>query len=143
MLLKTVTRFVSDYEYESTNESGNVVKMDMYPREEKKNQSPMELVLSAIAGCAAVDVVQMLKKKRKTVIDMVIESAGTRRTEAPKAFTDIKLNFILTSPDASEIDFYKVVKLAVDKYCSVSESLKGKVNIEYVCEVKPLIQEQL
>lgn len=134
--MKVVTRFVSDYEYEAVNESGNVVKMDMYPREDKKNQSPMELVLSAIAGCAAVDIIQMLKKKRKTVIDLVIESDGTRRTEAPKAFTNITLTFVLTSPDTSEIDFHKVVKLAVDKYCSVSESLKGTVDIQHLSQVK-------
>jgi putative redox protein len=143
MLLKTVTRFISDYEYESSNESGNVVKIDMYPREKKKHQSPMELVLSAIAGCAAVDVVQMLKKKRKTVVDLIIETEGNRRNEIPKAFTDITLKFILTSPDTTDVDFYKVVKLAVDKYCSVSESLKGKVNIKYLAEVNPVIQEQL
>jgi putative redox protein len=139
--MKNITRYISDYEYESVNESGNVVKIDMYPPDQKKHQSPMQLVLSAISSCAAVDLVQMLKKRRKTVVDMVIETTGNRRTEAPKAFTDITLNFILTSPDTTENELFKLVRLAVDKYCSVSESLKGTVKIDYKCEVRDLINE--
>jgi putative redox protein len=140
--MKNITRYISDFEYESVNESGNVVNIDMYPPEKKKYQSPTQLVLSAISSCAAIDLVQMLKKRRKTVVDLVIETIGNRRTEVPKAFTDITMNFILTSPDTSEPELFKLVKLAVDKYCSVSESLKGTVKIEYKCEVRDIIKEK-
>lgn len=136
MKTTTITKFISDFEFESINETGSIVKMDMYEKQFKKAHSPMELVLSAVAGCAAVDVVQMLKKKRKTVTDLTMESEGNRREDYPKAFTDITIKFLLTSPDTTEEELAKVVKLAVDKYCSVSASLKGSVDISYVSAVK-------
>lgn len=134
--MKIVTKFVSDYEFESTNEAGNVAKIDMYPKEDKKSFSPMEHLLSAVAACASVDAVQMLKKKRKTVDSFTIESEGTRRTDYPKAFTHITLRFILESPNTTQEEMEKVITLAVDKYCSVSASLSDKIDLKVESVVK-------
>ena len=117
------TKLVSDYVYESINEKGNAITIDMR-QEKKEGQSPMELVLSAISGCAAVDIVLMLKKKRKTIVSLEIETEGERRDEHPRSFTRIHSKYILTSPDTREEEFYKVSKLALEKYCSVASSLK-------------------
>lgn len=135
MKVKTVTRYLDDKEFEAVNESSNVVKIDMYPADQKKAQSPTQLVLSAVAACAAVDTVQILKKKRKTVNDLKIETEGIRKEDHPRAFTDITMRFILYSPDTTIEEFNKVVDLAVNKYCSVSASLKGSVNINHLVEV--------
>ncbi|MTI30520.1 OsmC family protein [Xanthovirga aplysinae] len=129
------TRFVDDYEFEAENESGNKVKIDMYPKEKKQAQSPMELLLSALGACSAVDLVQMLKKRKKTVTDLNITTEGVRRDEIPRSFTDISLTFTLTSPDATLEEFEKLTKLALEKYCSVEASLGG-VNINFKCEIK-------
>ena len=129
--METTTRFISDYEYESVNESGNKVQIDMYPREEKKNHSPTELLLSALSACASVDLVQMLKKRKKTVNALEVRAVGNRRTEAPKSFTDITLYFKLTSPDASLEEFEKLAHLAATEYCSVAGSLSSNINHEY------------
>jgi putative redox protein len=135
LTVKTKTRFIDDFEYEAVNESGNVVQIDMYPKENKKAQSPMELLLSAHAACAAVDLVQMLKKRRKTVQDLEITSAGQRKEDNPRAYTHISLHFKLTSPDAEQAELEKLTALAVDKYCSVGGTLGG-VAIEFSCEIE-------
>ena len=134
--MKTTTRYIDEYEYESVNEAGNSVKMDMYPAEQKQHQSPMEILLSAVGACAAVDMIGILKKKRKTVNDLVIESDGTRRNEFPKYFTNIDMKFILTSPDTSVEEFEKTVALTLEKYCSVSATLAGVAKIDFSCEVR-------
>jgi putative redox protein len=118
---------VSDELFEATNENGNTVMIDMRKVEEKESQSPTELLLSALAGCGAVDIVLMLKKRRKTVQGLTIETTGTRREEAPRYFTAIHCHFILDSPNASEDEFKKIAALALDKYCSVASSLKSSV----------------
>src|SRR6185295_20109214 len=100
--MKTVTRMIADEVYEAVNENGNKVMVDMRKVEERKSQSPTELLLSALAGCGAVDIVLMLKKRRKTVNGLVIETTGTRREEAPRYFTAIHCHYLLTSPDATE-----------------------------------------
>lgn len=125
--MKTITRMISDEVYEGVNENGNKVIVDTRKVEERQNQSPTELVLSALAGCGAVDIVLMLKKRKKAVKDLVIETTGTRREEAPRFFTAIHCHYILTSPDATEEEFHKIAQLALDKYCSVASSLKSKI----------------
>ncbi len=134
--MKIHTRYKSDYEWEATNESGNTLPIDMYEPENKKSFSPMQLVLTAVGACAAVDMVQILKKKRKTVNDLQIEAEGIRREEYPKRFTTINLRFTLFSPDTSVADFEKVVKLGVEKYCSVSASLAPDIEIISTAEVQ-------
>ncbi|QDH79651.1 OsmC family protein [Echinicola soli] len=123
----------ADYEYEAVNPQGNKVKIDMYDPEKKQHQSPMDLVLSAVASCASVDAVLMMKKKRKTVEDFKVETEGDRNDGIPAFYKSIHMKFILTSPDATADEFAKVVKLSVDKYCSVSASLSA--DITYSSEV--------
>ncbi len=53
--MKTITRMISDEIYEAVNENGNSVKIDMRKVEDRESQSPTELLLSALAGCSAVD----------------------------------------------------------------------------------------
>lgn len=125
--MKTVTRMITDEVFEAVNENGNRVRIDMRKVEDKQSQSPTELLLSAVAACGAVDIVLMLKKRKKTVNDLVIETSGIRREEAPRYFTSIHCHYILTSPDVQEEEFQKVAQLALDKYCSVASSLKSKV----------------
>ena len=127
-------RMKADMEYVSTNPQGNAVNIDMYDPEHKKAQSPMDMLLSALGGCASVDAVLMMKKKRKEVADFYVEVEGVRNDGVPAFFTDIELKFVLVSPDATEEEFAKVVALSVDKYCSVASSLKS--NITYSSSVK-------
>lgn len=132
----TTTKYISEFEYEATNPQGNKVQIDMYDDHKKKALSPTELLLSAAAACAAVDVVGMLKKKRKTVNGLQVIAEGLRREKHPRYFTDILLSFKLSSPDTSETDLAKVVALAVDKYCSVAATIRGVANLRYNSEVR-------
>ena len=136
MDINLTTRYRSDYEYEAENESGNRLNFDMYPAEQKKHFSPMQMVLAATGACAAVDIVQILKKKRKTIWDLEIRSSGTRREEIPKKFTHINLHFILYSPNTTAEEFEKVVRLGVDKYCSVSASIDPAIVIRHTVAIQ-------
>ncbi|PZX53841.1 putative redox protein [Algoriphagus ratkowskyi] len=129
-----IVRMKADHEYESVNPQGNVVQIDMYDPQDKKAQSPMDMLLSALGSCASVDAVLMMKKKRKTVTDFIVEVEGQRNEGVPAFYTDIHMKFILISPDAKEEEFEKVVALSVEKYCSVASSLKA--NITFSSEVR-------
>jgi putative redox protein len=118
---------IADREYVSANATGNEVHIDMYDGEEKKHQSPMELLLSALASCASVDAVLMMKKKRREIQEFKVEAEGDRNEGIPAFYKSIHLKFILTSPDATQKEFEKVIKLAVEKYCSVASSLKSEI----------------
>ena len=129
--MEIATTLLGDYEFEAVNPRGNKVHIDMREPDEKSGQSPTELLLSALSGCASVDLVQMLKKRRKTVNGLKVEANGTRRDEHPRAFTEIKLHFILDSPDATQEEFEKLGTLAATKYCSVAGTLNSDIHHEF------------
>ncbi len=132
--MKSTTRYISDYVYEGTNENGNKVLVDMRPALEKENQSPVELLLSALASCIAVEIIAVIKKKRKMLTDLVIETDATRKATNPKGLTDIHHKYTLTSPDVKEEELSKIIQLIIDGYCSVADSMKAKIT--YSIEVK-------
>lgn len=127
-----ITQYVSDYQYTSTNDKGNSAQIDM--REgDKMHFGPMEMVLSALSGCVAVEVALLIKKRRKQLVDMKIIGVGNRRAIPPKSYTDITLTFIVTSPDATLEELTKIATLSLEKYCSVADSLKAPISV--VCEI--------
>lgn len=123
-------RMKGDLEYESRNPQGNIVNMDMYDPQQKQAQSPMDLLLTALGGCASVDAVLMMKKKRREIIDFFVDVEGVRNDGVPAFYTTIELKFVLVSPNATEDEFAKVVALSVEKYCSVASSLKSKITFK-------------
>ena len=114
-----------DEEFTVVNETGNEVSIDMLPADQKQHQSPTQLLLSALSACAAVDIVSMVKKRRKTFVDLKGEATGERRDEHPRAFTKIHLKYIITSPDLTMEEAERIVDLAATKYCSVAASVSS------------------
>lgn len=127
--MKSITRMIEDEVYVSQNELGHEVRIDMRKPDLKESQSPVELLLSAVGACGAVDVTLMLKKRKKTIIEFITETEGARREEHPKSFTKVHCHYKVTSPDVTEEELYKVAKLSLEKYCSVADSLKAAVTL--------------
>ncbi|MEP2667965.1 MAG: OsmC family protein [Cyclobacteriaceae bacterium] len=127
--MKSTTRMIEDEVYVSKNEFGHEVQIDMRSSDLKKGQSPVELLLSAVGACGAVDITLMLKKRRKSIIEFITETEGERREEHPRSFTKMHCHYKVTSPDVTEDELYKVAKLSLEKYCSVADSLKAKVTL--------------
>lgn len=125
---------IEDEVYDASNEAGHIVRMDMREASQKKNQSPVELLLSSLAGCGAVDIVIMLKKRKKTINNFTIETIGVRRDETPRKFTDIHCKYIVTSPDVELDELEKFAKLSLEKYCSVAATLNSKIT--FTTEIK-------
>lgn len=121
------TTMLGDELYRATNEQNHAATIDMRPAGEKEGLSPTELLLSALAGCVGVDVVHMLKKRRKTITHFEIVTDGTRRDTPPRYFTHIHSLYRVTSPDVEPEELQKVTALAMEKYCSVGGSLKSEL----------------
>ncbi len=127
--------YQDDKEYTAVNESGNEVKIDMYAREEKQAMSPMELLLSGVISCAAVDISQMVKKRRKQLVDLKGVVTGTRTEEVPKKFTDIHIHYDIVSPDLTDAEAERIVSLATTKYCSVAATINESTVITHDFDV--------
>lgn len=132
--MKITTTMTADHLFESTNEAGNKVMIDMRKVTEKTGQSPVEILQSALAACAGVEVAAMMKKRKKTVDALRIEVTCTRNEVTPRWLKEIHCKYVLTSPDATADELAKVTRLAIEKYCSVASSLKGKIGFSVAVE---------
>lgn len=130
--MRVITNMLAPKEYESKNEYGNILNIDMYDSKDKDYFAPMETLLAALASCACVDLTEMIKKRRKDLIDLQVETLGERREEHPKAYKSIHMIFTATSNNLKEDEFLKLVELAAGKYCSVSGTLNIKATYEVV-----------
>jgi len=125
--MKIITRMLEDELYEASNLYGNKVSIDMRKSPAKKGQSPVELLLSSLAACGAIDIVIMLKKRKKTIQAFTIETEGVRREETPRSLISIHCKYVITSPDVTNEEAHKAAKLSLEKYCSVGASLKSEI----------------
>jgi putative redox protein len=102
---------------------------------EKTANSPMELVLIALCGCTASDVVGILRKKREPFSSLEVSAHGERAAGYPAVYTEIKLKYRVGGNVARKA-MEDAVKLSKEKYCSVSAMLektaKIAIEIEYV-----------
>jgi putative redox protein len=110
--------------------SGFPVAMD---GDRKAASSPMELVLIALCGCTAYDVVSILQKKREPLASLEVRAEAERAAEPPTVYTQIKLIYRVggkVSHKAAE----DAVRLSEEKYCSVAAMLNKTAKIAYDIE---------
>ena len=100
----------------------------------KSGMNPMDLVLSAVGGCAAIDIVEMIKKRKLEIESYRIELEGERFDGTPAYFTHIHAKHIFNVPGLSEKMANRFVDLGMNKYCSVASSLKADTSFEVVLE---------
>jgi putative redox protein len=106
--------------------SGHAIVMDTAT--EKTANTPMELVLIALCGCTASDVVGILRKKREPFTRLEVSARAERATGYPAVYTEISLVYRIAgkvSPKAVE----DAVRLSQEKYCSVSAMLETTAKI--------------
>lgn len=118
-------RFVADAS------SGHAMVLDA--GELKTANSPMELVLIALCGCTASDVVGILRKKREPFTSLEVVAQAERASEHPKVFTLIELVYRVHGKVTHKA-MEDAVRLSKEKYCSVSAMLEKTATIEAVIE---------
>lgn len=108
------------------NESGLKTFFDSHSKfgGEESAATPMEVILQALGGCTSMDVLSMLRKRRKTIDGFNVYIEGERAEEHPKVFTNVKIVYELISPDAKIEELDNVVNLSQEKYCGASEMFK-------------------
>lgn len=111
--------------------SGFVVDIDTKAPagEMSRGASPMELLLMGLAGCTAMDVVSILRKKRQNVTGFQIRVHGERVEDHPRVFTDFELEYIVKGIDIDPLAVQRSIELSVEHYCSVHAMLEKAATI--------------
>lgn len=85
---------------------------------------PMQLLLLSVGGCAAVDVLIILKKQRQKVVDLMIDLDATRFQTPPPALWE-KAHLVFTVFGRVQLKkAEKAVAMSMEKYCSAAETLR-------------------
>ena len=100
---------------------------------EKTANTPMELVLIALCGCTASDVVGILRKKREPFTTLEVSAEGERAESYPAVYTEIKLKYRVGGR-VSRKAMEDAVRLSKEKYCSVSAMLAKTAKIKFEIE---------
>jgi len=96
---------------------------------------PSDLLLLALASCTAVDVVDILKKKRTPVSLLEISAEGEQDEDPPWTFRKIHLHFKVDGLNLTEQAVAQVVQLAEEKYCSVASTIRATAQITISVEI--------
>lgn len=111
--------------FEGTAGSGFSVRLDTVAEQGGGTGfSPMELLLVGLAGCTAMDVISILKKKRQDVGGFEVRAHGLRADDHPQSFTDITLEFVVHGHNIDPKAVERSIELSRDKYCSVMGTLR-------------------
>jgi putative redox protein len=109
-------------------EAGSHHAIVMDTATEKTAGTPMELVLIALCGCTASDVVAILRKKREPFTRLEVTASGERASGYPAVYTEINLLYRIAGK-VSRKAVEDAVRLSKEKYCSVSAMLEKTAKI--------------
>lgn len=96
---------------------------------------PSEMLLVALASCTAVDVVEILEKKRVGLRKVEIEVSAEQDPEPPWAFKKIHLKYLLDGDRLDQKSAEQAVRLSEEKYCSVAATVRGVAQISWEIEL--------
>ena len=78
---------------------------------------PMEMIALGLAGCIAMDVISILRKKRQDVTRFEVKVDAPRSPEYPKVFTGAVITYIISGKDIDETAVLRSIELTATKYC--------------------------
>lgn len=102
----------------------------------KAGQSPPEALLSALASCVSVDVVSILAKQRTPVESLEIDVVGERVDTTPRRYKRITLNFRIGGNGIEKDQALRAIELSATKYCSVRDSLRSDIVVDWTVELQ-------
>ena len=120
---KTTTHWKGGMLFESDNPSGKSVSMDnvVEGQTERFGLSPKAMMLSSLAGCSGVDIVEILEKMKVLDYKFSIDVEAQLTDEHPKYYHKVHVDFHFYGQELNPNKINKAVALSVDKYCGVME----------------------
>ena len=125
-------KWAGEQRFDTGRENGPVARLD---GDGKTGQSPPEAVLSALASCVSIDVVEILAKRRTPVESLQVDVVGERVDTIPRRFRHITLNFALTGSGIERDQAERAIELSVTKYCSIRDSLREDIKVEWTLDL--------
>jgi len=117
--MKALVNWRQNMTFIGTADSGFPVQMDAGESAGGNNSGvrPMELLALGLAGCMAMDVISVLRKKRQNLTRFDVSVDAARSKEYPKVFTSAMVTYVVTGIHVAEDAVLRAIELSATKYC--------------------------
>lgn len=90
---------------------------------ENSASQPMEFIAMGLAGCTAMDVISILRKKKQAVSDFQIKFHAENAQEHPKVFMSAVIEYMVTGENIDAGAVRRAIELSAEKYCPAQAML--------------------
>jgi putative redox protein len=120
-------------QFDASRGDGPKVRID---GDARTSPSPFDMLLAAVATCAATDVVHIMEKQRTPLQSMSVRVEALRVASIPRRLASAVLHFTLQGAGITPQKAARAVELSVTKYCSVRSSLIAAAPVTWTIEIK-------
>ena len=96
---------------------------------------PMELILTGLIGCTAMDVISILRKKRQDITDFRVTADAEQANGHPHVFTNIRIHYIVEGHHVDPKAVERAMELSEKAYCPAQAMLSESVPMELTYEI--------
>ena len=125
--------WVGGHRFDAGRPNGPTARID---GEGETGQSPPETLLSALATCVSYDVIDILAKQRTPIESLEIDIVGERVDTISRRYKHITLNFRIGGKGIEKEQALRAIELSATKYCSVGESLRSDIEVDWTVELE-------
>ncbi len=124
-------------QFEGTSDSGHTLVLDAAPEVGGANNGfrPMELMAISLAGCTAMDVISILRKKRQEISGFEVKVDAPRASDHPHVFTTMEITYVLRGKGIDPAAVERAMQLSSDKYCPAQAMLRHAAPITMKYEI--------
>jgi putative redox protein len=131
IMAQATVKWLQNKQFVGIDESRHSVVLSTQDEGNGVGVKPSDMLLVALGACAAVDVVDILAKKRTPCASLEIEVTGEQDSDPPWAFRKIHLTYKLRGAGLIPAAVEQTLKLSHDKYCSVAATVRGVAEVTW------------
>lgn len=122
-------KWIDKLRFVGVDSSKHSIVMSAQDEENGTGSKPTDLLLLAIGGCTAVDVIRILQKQRQELTGLEINLSGEQDPDPPWTFRKINVEYVLRGKGLTREAVERAIELSEKKYCSVGATVSGTAQI--------------
>jgi putative redox protein len=134
-MVTTKMKWAGGLKFEGTGAFGHKIATDGGKQAggQESGYKPTELMFFGLAGCAGIDVINIMEKMRQKITTLEIEVVAHQNDDYPKPFHTVEVKFIVRGENVDPDKLARAIALSEEKYCAVSQTIQipGKVTTSY------------
>jgi putative redox protein len=96
---------------------------------------PLELMAVSLAGCTAMDVISIIRKKKQDVTAFEVKVHTEQQSEHPHVFTSGVITYQVSGHNIDEAAVARAIELSATRYCPAQTMLAKAFPIKLLYEI--------